>query len=331
MQQLLLEAAPPAIDEEALIRKACQRACDSCSARKSCVSQAHAQALSPQMLNFPLLDSSLPFSCRRSGRLLQELRRSQEQLRLLRSAHRQRAEFQTALVQQYRFLTEYLQTLSDELCRRGDIGTPRYEPEVVFCGNRPRQDNGDRCLNFAGTACRYYVILCDGMGTGIGALDEARTAGNLLRQLLQAGFPARYALGSLNSLFALRGKAGAATVDMAEVQLDTGRTLVYKWGAAPSWVLRQDGNEKIGTAGPPPGMSVADDPETALRLSLRRGEILALLSDGTDGEEALRCHVAVEREPLGDIAARILSSGSPSGNDDATVALLRLRPLDLTA
>ena len=118
MEQLLLELQPAPIDEQALIAKACERACGTCSYRKTCSGKAHAEALSPQILSLPILDSSLHFSCRRLGRLLQELRRSQEQLRLLRSMHLQQSESRQAVIQQYRFLTEYLQDLSDDLGKR---------------------------------------------------------------------------------------------------------------------------------------------------------------------------------------------------------------------
>ena len=329
MQQLLLELETTPIDERALLLRACERSCGSCSYRKSCSSKAKAEALSPQILNLPILDSSLQFSCRRTGRLLQELRRSQEHLRLLRSVHRQQAETRQALTQQYRFLSEYLQTLSDELGSRAKQLDLRYEPEVCFAANRSPADNGDRCLRFAGTGCRYYVAILDGMGTGIGAADEAVQAGNLLKRLLTAGFPAEYALTSLNRLCALRGRAGAVTVDLAELQLDTGKAAIYKWGAPPSWLVKPGGYEKIGTAGPPPGLLVADSPEAAQRLSLRRGEILVLLSDGVGGEDALQ-NLSLDL-PLAEQAQRILSSGTGEGNDDATAALIRLRHRDLSA
>lgn len=329
MQQLLLEQDSAPIDESALLLRACERACGSCSYRKNCTGRTQAEALSSQVLHLPISDSTLPFSCRRTGRLLQELRRSQEQLRLLRSVHRQQAETRCALTQQYQFLSEYLQRLSDDLGNRAKQYDLRYEPEIAFSANRTLADNGDRCLRFAGTGCRYYVAILDGMGTGIGAADEAVQAGTLLKHLLCAGFPAEYALSTLNSLCALRGRAGAVTVDLAELQLDTGRAAIYKWGAPPSWLIKSGSQEKIGTAGPPPGLLVADSPEAAQRLSLRRGEILVLLSDGVGGEDALQT-VSVDL-PLAEQAQRILSSEIGEGNDDATAALIRLRPRDLSA
>ena len=163
------------------------------------------------------------------------------------------------------------------------------------------------------------------MGTGIGATDEAETAGKLLKRLLSAGYPAEYALSSLNSLCALRGRAGAVTVDLAEFHLDSGKAVVYKWGAAPSWLVSRAGSEKIGTAGPPPGLRVTDRGEQAMRLSLRRGELLVMQSDGVGGEDMPRCRCDMS-EPLGEIAARILESGHNQDGDDATVAVVRLAP-----
>ena len=325
VQQLLLETPNVPIDEEALVRRAAERACGSCPCRKSCREKDSAAKLPVQLLHKPLLDGhDLPIACRKEGRMLQELHRSQEQLRSIRANREQQREYRSALLQQYHFLAEYLQDLSDMLGNRVSAPAARFKPEVAFAANRQQADNGDRCLSFAGTGSKYYIILCDGMGTGLGAVDEGRTAGFMMKKLLCAGYPAEYALRSINSLCALRTAAGAVTIDLAELQLDSGKATLYKWGAPSSYLLRREGSEKIGTAGPPPGLSVTDDRETVLRLSLRRGETLVLLSDGVGGEDALRCCFAAPDEPLGELAARILEAGNGSGSDDATVAVVRL-------
>lgn len=327
MQMLLLESNTPPIDEAALVWRAADRACVSCPNRKACREREAAANLSAQILHRPLLDGhDLGFSCRKEGRLISELRRAQEQLRSLRAGREIQRENRSALLQQYQFLAEYLQDLSDELGKRVKSAAARYKPQISVCANRAEEENGDRFQCFAGTGCSYYILLCDGMGTGIGALDEGRHAAALLKKLLTAGFPAEYALRSLNSLCALRGMAGAVTVDLAQLQLDTGKVLLYKWGAAPSYLLTNAGAEKIGTAGPPPGLSVTDARETVERLSLRRGETLVLCSDGVGGEEALRCFYAETDEPPGELAARILEAGKLRSQDDATVAVVRLIP-----
>lgn len=325
VQQLLLEATDAPVDEEALITRAVSRACNTCPCRKGCKDRETAASMPPLILHRPLLEGQdLSVTCRKEGRLLQELHRSQEQLRAIHADRARQREYRSAVVQQYQFLSEYLRDLSDELGKRGPEGPLRYRAQVAFSSNRPEADNGDRCLSFAGVGGRYYVVLCDGMGTGLGAVDEGNSAGNLLKKLLCAGFPAEYALRSLNSLCALRGRAGAVTVDLAELLLDSGKVRLYKWGAAPSYLLSGTGTEKIGTATPPPGLSVTDHRETVERLSLRQGETLLLLSDGVGGEDALRCCFATPDEPLGELAARILEFGDPESADDATVAAIRL-------
>ena len=327
-EQLLLEAPVVPVDEDALVFRAAEQACGSCPCRKSCKDAKRIAQLPGLILHKPLLTpEELPIECRKSGRFLAELHRSQEQLRSIRADRERQREYRAAVIQQYQFLAEYLQELSDQLSRRQDGDRACYVPEVQIFGNRPAEDNGDRCLRFAGTMYRYYVLLCDGMGTGLGAVQEGRTAANILRRLLSAGYPAEYALRSLNSLCALRDRAGAVTVDLAELHTDSGKATIYKWGGAPSYTVSDVGAEKIGTAGPPPGLSVTDCQEASYRLSLRRGQTLFLVSDGVGEEEALRCCLDGVGLPSGELAARLLTCGCQGGQDDATVVAIRLRPL----
>ena len=325
-ERMLSDPEEMPIDEQALIVRAAERACSGCPCRKNCKEKP--ENLSTELLHRPLGNGAdLPNLCRKSGRMLQELRRSQEQLRSIRADRDRRKEYRSAVVQQYEFLSDYLQDLADSLAQRRDPPKAWFQPEVGMVSASLTRANGDRCMWFAGTECKYYVLLCDGMGTGAEAAREARTVGNMLRKLLSAGYPAEAALRSVNSLCALQGKAGAVTVDLAELQLDTGRAAIYKWGAAPSYVISRGEPIKIGTATPPPGLSVTDGRETVERLSLRRGETLVLLSDGAGGEESLRRHWMDFSSPAGELAAKILQSSQSADADDATVAVVRLHGL----
>ncbi len=324
-EQLLLEAQDYPIDEAALIEKTADRACGTCPCRKGCKQTDQVKALPVSLLHKPLTGTDdVPMDCKKRGRLLLELRRSQDQYRILKADRDRQQEYRGAVVQQYRFLSEFLQELSDRLPQRGKARGQRFQPEVAVCSAGKELANGDRCLWFAGTGCRYYLVLCDGMGTGIGAAEEARSAVTMLRRLLSAGFPAAYALRSLNSICTLRGRAGAVTVDLAEIQLDTGHVTLYKWGSAPSYLLVPTGAERLGVAGTPPGFSMEDCYESIDRLSLRRGETLVLLSDGVDAPAAVADLGAYCGESAGALAARLLEKGKGSCTDDATAAVLRL-------
>ncbi len=322
-RQLLMIGESPPIDQDALLMRTKERACGGCPNRKTC----RDIAIPREWLAHPPEDTTaLDIPCKKPGRLLLELRRSREQLRALQADRQRQQEYREAVAQQYRFLGEYLQEQSDTLARRGQSPRPQFRVEVGLGTAGKELTNGDRCLHFAGTEGNYYILLCDGMGTGLGAAQESQTAAGLLKQMLTAGFPAEYALRSLNSLTVLRGRAGAVTVDLAQIRLDTGRVTIYKWGAAPSYVLRSSGAEKIGTAGPPPGLSVTQSRETVERLSLRRGEALILFSDGVDAHAALRREGISPQAPPGELAASLLERAGEAREDDATVAVVRLAP-----
>ncbi len=324
-RQLLMEVEQPDVDEDGLMQRAAERACAGCAYRKTCKDARRISRLPGLLLHKSLLSpQELPIVCRRSGRYLAELHRAQEQLRSIRADRERQREYRTALTQQYRFLSEFLQDVSDTLGRRTETVTRQYTPEVSVFGNRPEADNGDRCAYFAGTGSKYYVLLCDGMGTGMGAVREGQAAVQILRRLLGAGFPAQHALRSLNSLCALRDRAGAVTVDLAEICLDSGKVTLYKWGAAPSYFLTREGAERIGQPGPPPGLAVEGTKEETEQFSLKRGQWLILASDGVDSTEALACCRASKEESVAELATRILHSGQTEITDDATLAIIRL-------
>lgn len=329
-ERLLMDVEEYPIDEEALIVRAADRACNNCPCRNKCKEEPAKMPTS--VLHKPLGNGAdLPVSCRKTGRLLQELRRGQEQLRTIRADRDRREEYRAAVGQQYRFLSEYLQDLSDMLARRTSPPKQFFQPEMAVCSAAREGANGDRCLWFAGVECRYYIILCDGMGTGLEAARDGKIIGNMLKKLLAAGFPPEFSLRSVNSLCALQGRAGAVTIDLAELRLDTGKATLYKWGAAPSYLVSRGAAIKIGTAAPPPGLSVTDCRETVEQLSLRRGEMLILLSDGAGGEESLRRCLEGAAQPPGELAAGILQCSQTEGTDDATVAVVRLNSLPSTA
>ena len=323
MEAMVLDTEDTPVDEQALIARAAERACGSCPCRNACREQP--AQMSPAILHKPLGNGAdLPGGCRKSGRLLMEMRRSQEQLRTIRADRDRQQEYRAAVGQQYRFLSDYLQDISDTLAQRSEPPKAWFQPEISASSTSKNRANGDRCIWFAGMNCRYYVLLCDGMGTGEEAARDARQVTEMLRRLLSAGYPASYALRSVNSLCALQGRAGMVTVDLAELRLDTGKVTLYKWGAAPSYVISQGEPIKIGTATPPPGLSVTDGRESVEKLSLRRGETLVLLSDGAGGEESLRRLWMDADLPVGELASRILQSSQAISADDATVAVVRL-------
>ena len=206
-QQLLVEAPGIPVDEDAVLLRAQERACGGCPCRKNC--RERLETLPRQLLHRPMMDTtSLPLSCKKPGRLILELRRGQEQLRAIKADRERQAEYRAALVQQYQFLSLFMQELSDQLPRRVRHQNQKYQVEIAVKAYAREADNGDRCIWFAGTQCRYYVLLCDGMGTGLGASQEGQTAASLLRKMLSSGFPAEPHRTLVELVDDIRAKAG---------------------------------------------------------------------------------------------------------------------------
>ena len=323
MEQALMLAREPTIDRQAVLSRAVEAACDTCPERRQCKARALAGELPPQILEQPgLSGEDVPKLCRKQTRFLTELRRGQEQLRRMKAQRSRTDACRAAVREQYGFLSEFLQGLSDDLAQCRNYVPPKFRADVGMSTRSRREVNGDTCVWFSGTRNRYYILLCDGMGTGEAALRESREASDHLQRLLSIGFPAEYALRNLNSMAILREMGGCATVDLVQLDLNTGRGLLYKWGAAGSYLLHRGQLRKIGTAGAPPGLS-QQARETVDRLSLGGGEVLVLLSDGA-GEEGLLQRAWMDRElSPGEMAASILEQGSDAG-DDATVVVIRL-------
>lgn len=322
-QKILLDVPERLPDADALVQRAVCDACAGCAARDRCRESKKMAQLTGSILQKPLISTEeLPVRCKKGGRILSQLRLAQEQLRAMQADRQRQREYRRAVVQQYDFLGRFLYSLSDRLSSKATWKEPVYSPVVSVYSNRSGYANGDRCMEFAGVRNQYYIVLCDGMGTGPGAVQEGTAAADLLRRMLSCGFPAEHALQSLNSLCVLRDRAGIVTVDLAEISLDTGKTTLYKWGSTASFLVGDGSAEKLGTTSVPPGISVEEGQEIRCGLTLRKGQTLLLVSDGVE-EQAVQ--EACKRPASPATVAQTLLKNTDT-QDDATVVTIQLIP-----
>lgn len=317
LHRSMLELPAEAQDgEDRMVERLKLDACEECPRAQGC---SQKESLDAQVFRDPL-----SFSCPRTGRLLREARRVREQQRLVQMQHRRLAEYRMALAQQYGMLSRYLQRVADRLPLGGNGGRIRYQVSVSVRSRGKHPIDGDRCAAFPGPAPRFYVLLCDGMGTGREAAEGSARAVRLLREMLTAGLSPRYALGSLNAQLVLLGQPGAVTADLAEIRLDTASAALYKWGAAPSILLRRKEAVRLGVGSVPPGLGLESRGERVTRLSLSRGETLVMASDGVAFGDSVTLGDRVR--PTGELAEELLKTYA-SGEDDATLAVIRLGEL----
>lgn len=208
-----------------------------------------------------------------------------------------------------------------------DRAAARFQPAVGIStiGKNGNGAIGDRGVCFAGRGADYFVLLCDGMGTGEGASRLSAETVRLLERLLCSGLEAEAALKIMNGMELLRGTGCFTTVDLLRIDLSDGTAALYKWGAAPSY-LRDDAQvKKIGTATPPPGVGVGGDhlPER-YSLSLKWGEMLVMVSDGAGREDTEELIASFRGHSPRELAA-LLIAGVPA-EDDMTAVCISLVP-----
>lgn len=314
-----MKSPPP--DEQAILEDAARMACTGCPCRKGCA--VREQPLPVELLHRENVTSDA-INCRKPVRMAAEVHRARQRYRQLLAQKQSQEGCRQALYQQYHFLSEYLQRLSDSFLEMP--GRPvRYQPEVALCTAGKKEVSGDTGTWFGGSGNRYYLLLSDGMGTGLPAAAESRKAVRYLKELLQAGFPGEYAMKSLNSFCALQGNAGIVTADLLQLELDTGRAVLYKWGAAPSYLVRAGEARRLEGAATPLGLSVLGPIGGEISLQLRSGDCVVLVSDGAGADPVKNLPSGIWKEPAGEIAAGILSARPEDAGDDATALVLRLR------
>ena len=318
----------------AVFDQAAERVCRMCSRWEDCWEEnvmvtvdALERAAPAMMTRGKALREDLPQlfldRCAHPEGFLNALNRELEDLSCRRQCRSRIRESRMVLARQYGVLSEALR-------REAPAPPPelRFLPEVGFLSRGRMEDavSGDRGATFR-MGRFFYLILCDGMGTGSGAAAEAGAAIGVLRTVLQSGVEPEEAMELLNGIYLLREDGGFATVDLLRADLCSGEAQLWKWGAAPSYLKRRQEVEKIGDAAPPPGIGIGEEfrPQSQL-LSMAKGELLVLTSDGACGEPTERFLRQYGGESPRELASGIVNCGDSHCEDDRTAAVVVLRP-----
>ena len=118
---------------------------------------------------------------------------------------------------------------------------PVYSYDISVKTNRLRQVNGDNRDNFIYNGS-LYVILSDGMGTGRLAAAESRTVIAMAKSLITTGVSMKNVIDIINlSLNLKSGGENSASIDILQINLSDGNSIVTKAGAGVSLVLDKQG------------------------------------------------------------------------------------------
>ncbi len=143
---------------------------------------------------------------------------------------------------------------------------------------------GDYYRSFRDSDGRYIIILSDGMGTGSRAAVDSAMAAELFSKLVKAGLSFDSALRIANSALLVKSSdESLATLDVVCFDLYTGKTDFMKAGAAATFIRHKDNIAQLEQESLPIGI-LRDISFSKATASLRKGDIILMVSDGILGE-----------------------------------------------
>ncbi|MBQ3276447.1 MAG: SpoIIE family protein phosphatase, partial [Oscillospiraceae bacterium] len=193
------------------------------------------------------------------------------------------------------YMDRISQTLGTRMCRpAGDNGRNdrlvllEAEPLAVSVGvaavkKEGEPVSGDRGTYFKTDQGVLCVLLSDGMGSGEAAARESISVVRMLERFLRSGVEPATAMKILNSVMLLRNGDhwGYATVDLMCVDLFTGQTGFYKYGAAPSFIRAGKSVRRVKGISMAAGILAGEgEAPDVVRMRLRPGGVAVIASDG---------------------------------------------------
>ena len=177
---------------------------------------------------------------------------------------------------------------------------------------------------------RSMLCLSDGMGSGSQAFLESQMVTELLEELLEAGFSVERAIYMVNALLLVREEQNPATLDLALVDLHTGRAGFYKQGAVGTFIRRGDQVLQVEPGALPIGIDRESAPAST-RVQLQEGDMIVMITDGVldafpgEDKEGALCEFLAQttknnaRELAEDVLRTARSFQEDGARDDMTV------------
>lgn len=191
-----------------------------------------------------------------------------------------------------------------ERSTRGRVCFLEAEPLAASVGIAAMRREGQSVSGDTGTYFKtdegvLCVILSDGMGSGERAAAESAEAASLLEGFLKSGVRPELAMKLLSSVMTLRGEEtmGAATADLMCINLFSGSTGIYKFGAAPTYLYRGGKVKKISGESFSAGVGGFSAPDRT-ELTMKAGSVAVIVSDGVsaDRDDEWLCRIISDSE-----------------------------------
>ena len=193
--------------------------------------------------------------------------------------------------------------------------------------------SGDKSVYFRTDEGFLYVLLSDGMGTGPEAALISNATASILERFLKAGVAPELALRILSDLMLLKNDSSleSATVDLLALDMFSGDSKLFKYGAAASYVKKGSSVRRVSGSSFPSGLlcGTAGEQNSCTKLHLAPGVFTVMVSDGVNqgsNDKWLRDFLTdCESDDPVEISRSILASATEKFGkaDDMTVLTIR--------
>ncbi len=138
---------------------------------------------------------------------------------------------------------------------------------------------GDNALGFSSGKNKYCLVLTDGMGSGKNACIHSTLAIDTIRKLTAGGLNVLQSMNIFRSIHRLSNDAVFTTVDICEIDQQTGMLSFYKAGAFDSYCVSGDQLSVIKGGGMPMGLCERDKIRHCT-LQIEDGDFIIMSTDG---------------------------------------------------
>ncbi|MBQ7324047.1 MAG: SpoIIE family protein phosphatase [Clostridia bacterium] len=179
---------------------------------------------------------------------------------------------------------------------------------------------------------KFMVALSDGMGSGEYAQRISETTISLLESFYRAKMPSELVLSTINKLLTFNHEETFACVDIAVVDLNSGKADIVKIGAPVGFILSGNTVKVLENASLPLGILDSVRPDAG-EYTLCENDVLLFISDGisdafgstADLYEVLRTIPLRNPQQLTDcLLEQALQATSGKAKDDMTAVAVRL-------
>lgn len=186
----------------------------------------------------------------------------------------------------------------------------------VYCSRLAKQNSeisGDNYY-YRVSDNKFFVILCDGMGTGQRAFNESKDAINLIIKLLDANFNEEQLVNTLNSLLLLNLKDDRyVALDFSVIDFETHELRFYKAGAAQSYLISDDEIKRLQASSLPVGILESFNCYHN-KISIKQDDLIIMITDGISDS------IAEDEQKSLDKYLQIVKNKDPQSIADAILA-----------